>query len=64
MTLNEHEKPIQSLTFADSFEYMVSATQEELVIWKLSCEEAQNLDDITDNEEDEEAPSRYSISAT
>lgn len=61
MDLTEHEMPITSLIFCHNFEYMVSATEEDLVIWKLSCrEEAQK---IREEEDLDEIRSRYKITA-
>jgi hypothetical protein len=43
---------------------MVSATTEDLVIWKLKCEEGADFDDVPEDEDDDDLPSRYSITAT
>lgn len=64
MMLTEHEQPIQSIQFCNAFEFMVSATNEDLVIWKLKCEEGADFDDVPEDEDDDDLPSRYSITAT
>jgi len=64
MVLTEHEQPIQSLQFCHAFEYMVSATHEDMVIWKMNCEEGTDFDDVPEDEDQEDLPSKYSITAT
>lgn len=64
MNLTEHEQPIQSIQFCHGYEYMVSATQEDLVIWKLSCEEGADYDEVPEGDDEEDLPSKYSITAT
>ena len=64
MVLTEHEQPIQSIQFCHAYEYMVTATLEDLVIWKLNCEEGADYDDVPEDEEDQDVPSKYSITAT
>lgn len=65
MVLTEHEQPIQSIQFCNAFDYMVSSTQEDLVIWKLNCEEGADYDEVPEEDQQEEdLPSKYSITAT
>lgn len=64
MVLTEHEQPIQSIQFCNAFDFMVTATQEDLVIWKLNCEEGADYDEVPEDENDEDLPSKYSLTAT
>jgi hypothetical protein len=43
---------------------MVSATDEDLVIWKLKCQEGADYDDVPEDAEEDDLPSLYTISAT
>jgi WD40 repeat protein len=64
MTLTEHEKPIQSIQFCHAYEYMVTATDEDLVIWKLKCQEGADYEEVPEDTDEDDLPSRYTISAT
>jgi hypothetical protein len=42
---------------------MVTATHEDMVIWKLYCEESTDYDDVPEDEDQDDLPSKYSLTA-
>jgi WD40 repeat protein len=38
--LTEHDQPVQCFQFVDDFNYLVSATKQDLIIWNVTCDVA------------------------
>lgn len=47
LQITEHEEPLNCLVFADNFNWMVTSTKSELVLWTVEMEE--NLDYVSDD---------------
>ena len=47
LQITEHEEPLNCLVFADNFNWMVTSTKSELVLWTVEMEE--NLDYVSND---------------
>jgi len=45
ISLADHEKPISSIVFCNDYEYLVSSTEEDMIIWRLECTEQEEVED-------------------